>query len=238
MQTSSKGIPRPNKKEWPETPRTRLSFRQAVIFDSLLKDLTNLSLAIIDDIFEQNPHNSTFPLGSEPIENYLSGFEIQFVPIERVDDWNRFPHFCSPLSDGIISPRFVEGFWHLDNDKRIIFVFFKTTSNPERQRFTVIHELFHACQSLDLLFCKELDTIYETSGLPEEAILYLLERATDKATTNYLMPAQSFRQAYAQSKNLNSLVKFFGVSRKAVEIRIEECCRYPEPKMKVSTNVR
>lgn len=238
MQTSSKGIPRPNKKEWPETPRTRLSFRQAVVFDSLLKELTDLSLSIIDDIFEQNQHNSTFPLGSEPIESYLSGFEIQFAPIEGVDDWNRFPHFCSPLSDGIISPRFVEGFWHLDNDKRIIFVFFKTTSIPGKQRFTVIHELFHACQSLDPLFCKELDTIYETSGLPEEAILYLLERATDKATTNYLMPAQSFRQAYAQNKDVYHLAKVFGVSRTAVEIRVDECCRYSEPRTRIPANVR
>lgn len=116
MPTISKPTPSLGKHERPETPRSKLTFRQNTIFTGLLQELTELSSGIIEDIFGQYPDELTLPLGSEPIEHYLSGFEIQFAPIEKVDDWNKFPHFCSPLSDDIISPRFVEGFWYLDDE--------------------------------------------------------------------------------------------------------------------------
>lgn len=225
MPTISKPTPSASKSEWPETPRSRLTFRQNTIFESLLQELVGLSLSIIEDIYNQYPESLTLPLGSEPIENYLSGFEIQFVPIEKAGDWDKFPHFCHPLSDGIVSPRFVEGFWHLDDTKRIVFIFFRTSSAPGRQRFTVIHELFHACQYLDPLFRTKLDHIYETSSLPKEAIIYLLERATDKATANYLMPAQIFQEHYSHEKDITRLSKLYGVSQASVKIRVHECCR-------------
>jgi Zn-dependent peptidase ImmA (M78 family) len=91
-----------------------------------------------------------------------------------------------------------------------------------RKRFTIAHEIGHivlnhrtyAFSSHDIIEYKDKELAWA-------------ERQADVFATELLMPKDIFRNAYFNRgiKDVNELMKLFGVSKRAVEIRIEQITR-------------
>ena len=202
-----------------------LEFRQKQGYHVLLNRLTNYFQKLIDDIFRQYPHQITFPMDTKPMEHFLLGFEIEYCPLEELINSPLIPHFCNPFDPegNDPSPHYLGGFWFADEDTRKVYVFIQTSSGTNRQMFTKIHELFHFCQSLDIAFIKFLEQIITESTLPPDLVRRLIERSANKATAMYLIPEVHLKQKYQETQDIDYLAKFYGVCRKTMEIRLEEC---------------
>lgn len=202
-----------------------LEFRQKQGYHVLLNRLTNYFQKLIDDIFRQYPHQITFPMDTKPMEHFLLGFEIEYCSLEELINSPIIPHFCNPFDpEGKDpSPHYLEGFWFPDESMKRVYIFVKTSSNANRQIFTKIHELFHFCQSLDMAFVKLLEKIITESTLPSDLVRRLIERSANKATAMYLIPEEHLRKKYQETKSAGELARFYGVSQKTLEIRLEEC---------------
>lgn len=202
-----------------------LEFHQKKGYRVLLDQITHHLQKLIDDIFQKYPYEISFPIDTKPMEHFLLGFEIEYCPLEEILDSTLIPHFCNPFdSEGINpSPHYLEGFWFADEGTRKVYVFIKTSSGANRQMFTKIHELFHFCQSLDIAFIKFLEQIITESTLPPDLVRKLVERSANKATAMYLIPEEHLRKKYQETQNTRELAKFYGVSQKTLEIRLEEC---------------
>ena len=84
-----------------------------------------------------------------------------------------------------------------------------------RRRFTLAHEIGH-------VVLKHRDVGFQT--VKPRSKLTLRERQADVFAAELLMPKHIFQDAYFNRgiKDVNELVKLFGVSMQAVEIRIEQ----------------
>jgi len=173
------------------------------IFYRLKNELIAYHKGLIDHIIKNNGGEIKTPMETDYLEKYLAGFKFEFIPF--------FHSFGA------------DGFMDFNIELGRVSIFYNTNCPPCRQRFTKIHELFHFLQLLDMQFLDFFDRIYAESDLPEFVIKQLLEKSTEKATAMYLMPNDYFRKKYNEIKNIDELTRIFGVSKKSLCIRIQEC---------------
>lgn len=93
--------------------------------------------------------------------------------------------------------------------------------SPERQRFTLAHELMH--------YLYDKDFIEKTDGKYTERITFRdkdeeknkndIERQANLRASNLLMPEEDFRNEYNQNHDLEKIGKLFGVSKSAAWVR-------------------
>ncbi|HDQ22350.1 MAG TPA: ImmA/IrrE family metallo-endopeptidase [Candidatus Uhrbacteria bacterium] len=160
---------------------------------------------LIGEIIKDNDGVIEFPMQTSLIENYLSGYQIQYFG------------FYGKAKD-------LSGYWESDEeDNSIVRIFYNTNATFERQRFTIIHELFHFCQSLDIKIQDYFDGLIVNSTLPKDVVVNLIEKATDKATAMYLMPNKYFEKKYYEVKDVQTLSDYFQVSAPSIIYRIKEC---------------
>jgi hypothetical protein len=176
-------------------------------FNRLLNKFVLYYKELIDDLIQNSGGTITFPMDTDLIENYLTGFEIDYIPFDNSEIQGK-----------------IEGFWEQDEENPFkVRIFYNISCCPERQRFTKIHELIHFCQSLDNKFQHIFDVLIINDLLPFEVIKILLDRATDKATAIYLMPNEYFVKKYYEIKSVQGLSDYFKVSAPSIIYRIKEC---------------
>lgn len=88
---------------------------------------------IVDDIFPGYKGKPLF--NKDVLENYLSGFNFKY-------------HGFSKNELGFN----IDGFYDYDPKTNTVWVYYDRNDCPERQLFTIIHELFHFCQKIDPSF--------------------------------------------------------------------------------------
>lgn len=165
----------------------------------------------------------TLPVELTHIENYLTGFTIDYRPFYRPS-----------ASD---EP---EGFHKRDAfDPAHITIHFNQNAPVARQQFTKAHELFHVLQLCDPKCLDFFDALVEDTSLPPSVIMKLIERGADKATAMYLMPTEYFYKRYWAiketgdefgSEQLQDLANQFGVSVETAKYRLQEIGQCITPK--------
>lgn len=171
----------------------------------------------IDSVIRNGGNDITVPMQPAFLESYLSGFSFSYHPLCNLYEYSMG----------------TEGFWRFDeNDPSRVLIFYNNYASVERQRYTKIHELFHFVQTMDGNFLYFLDNLIENSTLPENVVIKILERTTEKAAAMYLMPNDFFLKKYREIEAVSStfgtiqikeLATAFGVSVQAATYRIQEC---------------
>jgi len=102
-------------------------------------------------------------------------------------------------------------------------IYVPNITSPERDRFTIAHELGHYYLHYPL-------TQQDQPGVPMVATRWVDQTNAEQQRAEweanwfaaaFLMPSALFRQAYIQSgKSVQSVASQFGVSRKAAEVRV------------------
>lgn len=175
------------------------------VYFRLLNTLVAYHKDLIDKIIMDYGGKISFPIETDIIEHYLTGWKINYIPF-----------------NGLL--RGVEGYWELDpKEKGVINIYYNFMASSARQRFTKIHEIFHFCQWLDMSLHKFFDELLSNTTLPIIVIQRLLEKSADKATAMYLMPATYFIKKYEELKNISELSDYFQASKQATTYRLKEC---------------
>ena len=173
-------------------------FKRLNFLNSYHKDLIS---AII-------PENQTliFPLNTDLIEKYLSGFRVTYSPFNN--SFNRK----------------LQGYYEKDpNVDNAYTVYFNISGvTYKKQRNTCVHETLHICQSLDPFFQTYFDELITNRTFPNKIIIKLLEKATEQATAMYIMPHKYFYNKYHETKSVNELSDYFQASIQSVVIRLKE----------------
>jgi len=152
----------------------RLQTKEGIPLDCLPLYARSLNLMIkqqdklIDSIFECYPDQLSFPLDLEPFENYFDGFNFTYIELDSS---------C---------PSEIHGLWRMED--REVTAYYASWHPEVRQRFTIMHELFHFVQSIDPWFLDFVDALIEYSGLPQDVICKLVDRVADKGAVQYLTP--------------------------------------------------
>jgi hypothetical protein len=177
-------------------------------FYGFLNRLVDYYWGLIKEILLKNNPNPVYPVPLRFIEEYLVGFKFVYIGFDNI-------------KEGI--PQ-IEGFWRfIDKEKGIVGIAYNTNVCPERQKFTIIHELFHFCQYIDPKVQDFLDKIIANSILPNEITAKLLDKSADKATSMYLMPEEEVIIKNQEFNDRKNLAKFFGVSLDCLLYRLKEC---------------
>lgn len=92
-----------------------------------------------------------------------------------------------------------------------------------RQRFTLAHEIAHAVLHPHLIGDGIKDDVRWRSGLPD-----VVEYQANRMAADILMPFNLVRKYAALGKSTEELAREFGVSKRAMEIRLEALERQPE----------
>jgi len=96
-------------------------------------------------------------------------------------------------------------------------ILLKETDNKNRERFTLAHELYH------VLHAPKNPTCSFFHNTKDNKLLHRHEREANIFASEFLMPADEVRQAYASGiKGVSKLAELFGVSKSAMEIRLKE----------------
>ncbi len=161
---------------------------------------------LIDDIFEK-ASNVSYPIGTEQIEEYLSGYSIIYHPFDN---------------QALNKPE-LQGFWDCDPSCPFeIHILYNTTGTSiKKQRFTKIHESFHILQYLDPEFRIFIDEFVKYETLPYDMVAKLVESVTNQATAMYLVPKSELLTQYARVNNLQLLSEYFQVSRQSLVYRLK-----------------
>lgn len=163
---------------------------------------------LVEDIYKTAVSPVVFPVGTDLIENYLTGFKLRYIPFDKT----------------AFGLQGVEGFWEQDDrENGVINIFYSQNTNINRQHFTKIHETIHFCQFLDSDLREFIDDIMLNNVLPKEMIEKLIERITEKTAATYLMPKEQTVKKYQENKNVIQLAKEFKVSVKTAIYRLNEC---------------
>lgn len=161
---------------------------------------------LIDDIYEQSGE-VVFPLSTKPIEEYLSGYIIQYHPFDKYK----------------IGKPELEGFWDSSSETPFdIHILYNTNGvTAKRQRFTKIHETVHVLQFLDPEFRQFIDDFLNYGTLPFDMVTKLVESATNQATAMYLVPKSELVSKYQQCRDPRVLSEYFQVSYKSIVYRLK-----------------
>lgn len=87
---------------------------------------------------------------------------------------------------------------------------------PNRQRFTLAHEIAHYVLHRDLINSLVDDALYRSN------LSNVLERQANQYAAKLLLPAQAVVRARKNQADLRSLARLFQVSEKAMGIRLGE----------------
>lgn len=163
---------------------------------------------LIDAIYQTSGCPVVFPVGTDLIEKYLTGYELRYWAFDK-----------SKL--GLPN---IEGFWEQDDrEDGVINIYYNKNTNPNRQHFTKIHETLHVCQFLDSDFRRLIDDIVLNNVLPLEMVQKLIERITERTAATYLMPKEQTVKKYSENKNILELAQGFKVSVQTAMYRLNEC---------------
>lgn len=94
-------------------------------------------------------------------------------------------------------------------------IFVNKSVSPERQRFTIAHEIAHYVLHKDLINVEIVDVNMYQSMLSSE-----YEAQANRLAVDILMPRELVRQAYERNPHPNELARAFEVSVEAMEIRL------------------
>lgn len=178
------------------------------IYNQYFGKLLDYYNTFIDDVYRSAGCPIAFPVGTELIEKYLSGYSIHYIPFDNV---------LLGISD-------VEGCWELDErNPGQVNIYYNRNAPIYRQHYTKIHETIHFCQYLDSDFRQCIDEIYKHNILTKELTEKLVERITDRTTALYLMPERQFVNSFEKKKSIIEVAKQFNVSMKTAMYRLEEC---------------
>jgi hypothetical protein len=172
---------------------------------------------LIDGIIRSQGGSIRIPMQPELLERYLTGFSFEYHPLAM-----------SPLD--MNHPL---GWWLRDGERSdLIHIFYDRGMSAVRQRYTIIHEMFHFTQTIDPVFLNFLDELIVNTTLPAPVVIKVLERTTEKATAMYLMPNDHFVKKYQEIKisgqfnpqNIaRRLATAFDVSVQTATYRLQEC---------------
>ena len=138
---------------------------------------------IVDDIIKSGGGMITTPMQPLYLERYFTGYTFEYRTFCNLYEFNRQ----------------TEGYWRIDpkNPSRVI-IFYNRCATHNRQRYSQVHELMHFLQTVDPQFLDFFDELILNSTLPENVVVKLLERLTNKAAAMYLMPNDFFRKKYEE----------------------------------------
>ncbi len=175
------------------------------VYYTLLNNLVVYNEKLITAIIDNSGTEISFPMETDLIQDYLTGFEINYIG---------FNDFFGSKS----------GYWEFDEEEEnVVNVFYNTFDTPKRQRYTKVHETLHFCQSLDDGFQYFFDELLTNSTLPAGVVIQLMEKATDKATAMYLMPNIYCKKKWREVQSIAQLSEYFQVSEQSVAYRLKEC---------------
>lgn len=173
---------------------------------------------LIDRVIQSDGGHVEAPMQPEVFERYFTGFTFEHSPITS---------FPSGKGD-------IDGWWMLEGERlNHVHIFYNDRKPVVRQRYTIIHELFHFAQTADLAFLDFIDELIENTTLPPSVVVKILERSTEKAAAMYLMPNDFFVKKYHEITNeepqlntqeiIRRLAKTFEVSIPSTSYRLQEC---------------
>lgn len=185
-----------------------LSPDDQAIYNDYFRRLLGHYERLIDDIYKRPGVAIVFPVGTEFLQEYLTGFKINYIPFDNRQ----------------MGLGHVEGHWEWDDrEASTINIFYNNNAVSYRQHFTKVHETMHLFQFLDAEFRELLDSLVGEKILPFDMVEQLMERVADRAAATYLMPASQVVQQYNLSKNMLELARQFGVSVQTAMYRLREC---------------
>jgi hypothetical protein len=178
---------------------------------------------IVDDIIKNGGGMVTTPMQPQYLEQYFTGYTFEYRTFCNLYEFNRQ----------------TEGYWQIDpNDPSHIIIFYNRCATRKRQRYSQVHELMHFAQTVDPQFLDFFDELILNSTLPENVVVKLLERLTDKAAAMYLMPNDFFIKKYEEIKaqspifgeaQVRQLATAFDVSVQTATYRLQECLGITAP---------
>lgn len=163
---------------------------------------------LISSIFNRVEGGLKFPITYRYIEDYLTGYRFVYIPFNKRE----------------VDINTLAGFYQVDNDT--VYIFYDQDLSQERIRFTIAHEIFHFCQSIDPYFKKLIDYLIQNNILNLNVIYTLLEKATDKAAAAYLMPSKHFYKKYQETQDIYEVSNYFKVSVETATYRLKECGQF------------
>ena len=96
-------------------------------------------------------------------------------------------------------------------------IFVNSSEHPNRQRFTIAHEIAHFILHRDLIEDGVTDdTLYRSPELSS-----YLEVQANRLAADILMPIRLLKREYAKTQDPRGLAKLFGVSPAAMDIRLK-----------------
>ncbi len=138
------------------------------------------------------------PIGFEPMEAYLSGFNIRYIPFD-------------PKKIGIE----LDGFYKMNGGD--VRIFYAVDLGEQRSRFTIAHELIHVLQRFDLEFMADMEAIED-----ENLRQVIIERIAEIAASYYLAPEKLVRFEYMFEPRPRQLAETFNVSRAMMKICVSD----------------
>jgi hypothetical protein len=191
-------------------PATRYTYKKEIPpqyadeFFRRLNSLTSYNKELIAEIIPDN-QTLSFPLGTDHIERYLTGFNITYTPF-----------------DNLHNPK-IEGYFERDPNADNYNVYFNSrNASHQRQLNTCVHETMHICQSKDDYFQSYFDDLITNQTFPPNIIVKLFEMTTQKATAMYIMPSKHFYRKYTETQSVSELSDYFHASMQSVTIRLKE----------------
>jgi hypothetical protein len=178
------------------------------IYNQYYGRILNHYKKLIEEIYQTAGCPIIFPVGTELIEKYLTGYELRYFAFDKY----------------ALGIKEIEGWWEWDTyESGVVNIFYNQNTVEYRQHFTKIHETLHFCQSLDNEFRQLLDEIIKNKVLPPEMVERLVERITEKTTAVYLMPEEQVIKTFEKNKNVLELANTFRVSMQTAMYRLKEC---------------
>ena len=171
---------------------------------------------VVISIF-QNAKRFGLPVTFDPIEQYMSGFEVQYHEITDLP---------SDLLARYRAPDEIAEGWNFI-DQGIIHIFYDPTMQPERIRMTIAHEWGHVIQRLDGEFMADMEAMRDTEE--RDAII---ESLAYKFANDYLMPEPVVRHKWLElqkwhevlpNEHVASIAHTFSVSFTAMQNQLSYC---------------
>ena len=95
-------------------------------------------------------------------------------------------------------------------------IYVNVDNHPNRQRFTIAHEIAHFALHRDLMDSQIVDDTMYRSHLGS-----IYETQANRLAADILMPIRLLKLSYQTDKSAQSLARKFGVSTAAMEIRLK-----------------
>lgn len=106
-----------------------------------------------------------------------------------------------------------------DSKSRVIYV--NKTESPQRQRFTIAHELAHALMHGDELKDNPNLGIFYRKPLRDKIFESIEEQQANNFAANALVPETLLKKLYTSCKSHEILAKVFNVSRQVIDFHIQ-----------------